>query len=509
MGSVIDMLLRGSNKMPAYLTKEYEDQVKWELVNLNIKRERILSFALILFSTIIIASIFLTNDSLFVEKYLSTKSINIHFMLTTLAALFLILTHSKNKVFKTSINKLYIMHIALVYTVIILCALIAVNNEAINLRPFAYILAMYSIASMIILDAKERYTAYLISYLAYIMGCIYLGGLSSRVLENLVFSIPLLVLALGVSSINYSSYVRNFISQKLIQQKNIELDSMYKRVEEVLEIRTEQLNQALEVDKLRATFFSNISHELRTPLNVIYSAEQMLNVVCRDENIQNSRMEILKYNNMVQQNCYRLIRLIDNLIDITEIDSGQISMNLRKTDIVKLVNEIVSATVEYMKNRKLNLEFTSSIDNKYINCDGDKIGRIILNLLSNAVKFTPEGGYIKVSLYEGEGMVVISVRDTGIGIPEEMKNLVFDPFVQVDKSISRLREGSGVGLTIVKAFVELHNGEISIHSEEGQGSEFIVELPVNLISSTKEHAKMVGVYKSDEKIKMEFSDFYN
>lgn len=509
MGSVLERFLSGGRKLSAYLPRKYESQIKEELLDINIKRERILAVVLSIFLIIIIISMLLADNQQTIDKYVSRSSIPIHFTLIIFSLSFLVQTHPTSYKLKTNINKMNMLHKLIVFIVIILCSMIAVNNEALSQRPFAYIIAMYSIASMLILNEKERYIAYLSSYLVYILGCVYFLGISWRVLESLIFSFPLLVLALVVSSINYSAYVQNFINQKLIQQKNIELDAMYKKVDEVLSLRTEQLNHAIEVDKLRVEFFMNISHELRTPLNVIYSAEQMLNMVCRDQNIQNRRSELLKYNNMVQVNCYRLIRLIDNLIDIAEISSGQTCMNFRKHDIERLVKTIVSATAEYMKDRKTKLEFSCLVDNKLIICDGEKIERIILNLLSNAIKFTPEGGNIKVSLYEKAGKTVISVRDTGIGIPKEMEKLIFDPFVRVDESISRLREGSGVGLAIVKAFVELHKGEIKITSEEGQGSEFIVELPIDLAASTEVSDKIMTDYKCHEKVKMEFSDFYN
>jgi len=506
MWNVLSGILGLDSKMPAYLTKEYDEQIKQELITLNIKRERILSVALILFVTIIIASIFLANGSKNIDNYLSKESIHIHFTLIVISILFLIFTRDLNK---TNLKILYAAHRLIVVVVLILCAFIGINNELLNQRPFSYIIAMYSIASLVVLNKKERLTAYLSSYSIYIMGNIFFMGVSWRILEGAIFTLPLLVLALVVSTINYSAIIRNFINQKLIEEQNKQLGSRYKSVEDTLEQRTEQLNQTMELDKLRAVFFSNISHELRTPLNVIYTAEQMLNLICKEENIQNRRSDIIKYNDMVQQNCYRLIRLIENLIDITEIDAGQTNLRLGKHNLVKLVKAVTSATAEYIKDRKINVDFASSTDSLIMAYDDAKMERIMLNLLSNAVKFTPEEGYILVSLHQGPQKAIIRIRDSGIGIPAEMKQMVLEPFVQVDKSISRAREGSGVGLTLVKAFVEMHKGEIKILSEEGIGSEFTIELPINLPPSVEEYSDSAADYISVEKIRMEFSDIYH
>ncbi|MDF2890554.1 MAG: hypothetical protein K0R80_921, partial [Clostridia bacterium] len=323
MGRVINKVFKLGAKLSAYLPKAYEEQIRQELIQLNIKRERILAIVLSLFLIIIIGSRYIVRNTAILDKYISRDSIYIHFILITFTLLFLAYTHKINRISKKQMFELDLVHKTLVFSVMILCAAIAINNDVLNQRPLAYIIAMYSIASTLLLNPNEGLTIYLTSYIIYITGILYFIGTSWRVLESIIFSLPLFILALLVSRINYSSFVNNFISRMQIEEKNRELDYMYSTVEEVLTLRTEQLNHAMEMDRLRTAFFSNISHELRTPLNIIFSAEQMLELVCKDQNIQNRKQEILKYNAMVQQNCYRLIRLIENLIDITEIDAGQ------------------------------------------------------------------------------------------------------------------------------------------------------------------------------------------
>lgn len=144
-------------------------------------------------------------------------------------------------------------------------------------------------------------------------------------------------------------------------------------------------------------------------------------------------------------------------------------------------------------------------------CDPDMVERIVLNLLSNAVKFTPEGGRINVSIYDKDNTVVLSVKDNGIGIPPEMKEIIFDRFIQVDNTSTRDREGSGIGLSLVRSLVEMHGGTISVNSKQGEGSEFIVEIPLKqpkyAISCQQDECP--GKSNNIEKIKIEFSDIYD
>jgi signal transduction histidine kinase len=142
--------------------------------------------------------------------------------------------------------------------------------------------------------------------------------------------------------------------------------------------------------------------------------------------------------------------------------------------------------------------------------DSDKIERIMLNLLSNAVKFTKSGGEITVNLYERDEKFYISVKDNGFGIPQDKLHTIFERFIQVDKSLTRKREGSGIGLALVKSLVELHEGNITVNSREGEGSEFIIELPIRLVpenecSHHEENKIEDGVI---ERISIEFSDIY-
>lgn len=268
------------------------------------------------------------------------------------------------------------------------------------------------------------------------------------------------------------------------------------------------LNKVVEYEKLRTEFFANISHEFRTPINVILGAIQLMDIYLNNISDTNEYGKLINLKNSMKQNCYRLIRLVNNLIDITKIDSGFLELNLENCDIVKIVKDIALSVSDFAKLKNLTLKFDSDIPKKIIACDPDKVERVLLNLLSNAIKFTKSKGEIFVSVRNRKDLVIISVKDSGIGIKKEDLKIMFQRFRQVNKSLTRENEGSGIGLSLVKQLVELHDGNIDIESEYGKGSEFIIELPVKLVEeSNKISLKHIGTDKV-EKISIEFSDIY-
>lgn len=285
-----------------------------------------------------------------------------------------------------------------------------------------------------------------------------------------------------------------------------------KKVEELrknIKDKEKLLNETLEYDKLKTELFANVSHELRTPLNVILGAAQMSKIVIDDGLLDNNSRIMKKYLNMIQQNTYRLIRIVNNLIDINKMDSGFFQMDFQNCDIVNIVENITYSVAEYIKYKKINLIFDTNVEEKIIACDPDKIERIMLNLLSNATKFTELNGEIGVNMYDKESSIVISVKDNGIGIPNEKLKEVFEKFKQVDKSFKRSHEGSGIGLFLVKSLVEMHEGTIWVKSEYGKGSEFIIEIPAHIISD-KGIKSIADDMKENhvERVNIEFSDIY-
>lgn len=285
-----------------------------------------------------------------------------------------------------------------------------------------------------------------------------------------------------------------------------------KRAEELsrsIKDKERLLNETIEYDKLKTEFFANISHELRTPLNVILGAQQMFKFVLEDISFNNNIEKIERYLNMIQQNSFRLIRLVNNLIDITKMDTGFFEIDLQNCNIISIIEDITLSVGDYIEFKNVELVFDTDVEEKIIACDPDKIERIMLNLLSNAVKFTESGGNIKVNIQDGKDLINISVKDNGVGIPEDKLDEIFEKFKQVDKSFKRGHEGSGIGLSLVKSLVQMHKGSIYAESKYGKGSEFVIELPVQIIEDGDVKTISDGIQESHvERINIEFSDIY-
>ena len=264
------------------------------------------------------------------------------------------------------------------------------------------------------------------------------------------------------------------------------------------------LNETIKLNKLITEVFTNISHELKTPLNVIYSAVQVLSIYNNTEEFWDKKDEYLI---VMKQNCYRLMRLINNFLEITKVDSGFLKLNKVDINVVSVIENIALSVAPYVESKQIQFIFDTDVEEKIMSFDPEKIERIMLNLLSNSIKYTNCGGEILVTLTDKEDSILISVKDTGIGIPEDKLEFIFERFAQIDKTLKRPCEGAGIGLYLVRSFVKMHEGSIEIKSKINIGSEFIIKLPAKKL--TKCHVEDGFQYKTNiERINIEFSDIY-
>ena len=226
----------------------------------------------------------------------------------------------------------------------------------------------------------------------------------------------------------------------------------------------------------------------------------MLKLMIEKENINNTNY--IKYLNIIKHNTNTLTKLIENLIDISKLESSCFKINLVNEDIVKVVENISLSAASYVNDNGLSITFDTDYEEKIIAFDPDLIERVILNLLSNAIKFTPKGGNILVTINTTDEYIYISVKDTGIGIPENMLDSIFNRFTQVEGQAMN-KQGSGIGLALVKSLIELHEGTITVSSKVNEGSTFTFTLPNkrtdNTINNNFETSK-------SERIDFEFSD---
>jgi len=270
--------------------------------------------------------------------------------------------------------------------------------------------------------------------------------------------------------------------------------------------------------KNRQAFYTNLLHEFKTPLNVIFSSIQLIDTYKKNADCETYRTKTSKQMKIILQNCLRIMRITNNLIDINRHGSGFLRIKPDNYDIVKLIKDITNSVKRYTESKGIHLLFESSVGSRIIACDPDMIERIMLNLISNAIKFTDKGGRITVSISENEKDVIISVTDTGIGIPEKRLSKIFELFNKDEEDIIHNKEGTGIGLYLVKAFVEAHNGEIKAISEVSKGTTFEIALPKRVIEKDGSQkinellSKSMNPSISDDlgnRINIEFSDIYS
>lgn len=229
---------------------------------------------------------------------------------------------------------------------------------------------------------------------------------------------------------------------------------------------------ALELDQMenmRQEFVSNVSHEIQSPLTSIRGFAQAL------ENDQLSAEERHHYLGIIEDESTRLSRLADDLLKLASLDSEHVKFEPKPYRLDKQIRSLILTCEPQWSGKEIN--FVVSLKEASITADEDLLGRVWLNLIHNAIKFTPQGGEVKVSLAPHGDRIEFCISDTGIGISAEDQAHIFERFYKADKSRTRLKEGSGLGLSIVKKIVDMHKGTIEIKSKLGEGATFIVSLP--------------------------------
>jgi signal transduction histidine kinase len=224
----------------------------------------------------------------------------------------------------------------------------------------------------------------------------------------------------------------------------------------------------------KSEFLANMSHELRTPLNAIIGFSEVLGERMFGE-LNDKQAE---YTDDILSSGRHLLSLINDILDLSKVEAGRMELELAKFDLPMAIDNALTLIRERASRHGIKLH--QSVDERLGEFTGDerKIKQILLNLLSNAVKFTPEGGQIKVEATQGDRAVIVAVIDTGIGIALEDQEAIFEEFRQVGTNYAQKREGTGLGLTLTRKFVELHGGKIWVESEVGKGSKFIFTLPI-------------------------------
>lgn len=274
---------------------------------------------------------------------------------------------------------------------------------------------------------------------------------------------------------------------------------------------TNNIEKGNEMEKLRMEFFANISHEFKTPVNLIYSALQLLELKLKNNRDRDGDIYI-NYIKMAKQNVFRLLKLINNLIDSTKLEAGFFNVNIKNHDIVSCVEDITMSICNFAEKNKISITFDTEEEEKIIAFDFNHLEKILLNVLSNAIKFNRENGNIDVYISFDDKYANISIKDTGIGIQKDKIDLLFHRFKKINNRLTKVNEGSGIGLYIAKELVKINGGDMIVNSELGEGTEFIIKLPIK-----KNESKVLDeialtsceIENREELYKVELSDIYS
>ncbi len=277
------------------------------------------------------------------------------------------------------------------------------------------------------------------------------------------------------NAIFYIGDKKRFIEAKFITAYTDLSEKLILIKDNTQKVRTEEIRKSIENKKIeesiRTKFLSSISHDLKTPINVIYSAMQVKEIYIKKRNIE----VLKKYNNISKQNCISLIKLTNNLIDNSKLNSNHLVPRLEMINLVEVIEDNVMSLVDYVKWNNIDLIFDTNTEECLLNIDREFMDRIILNLVSNAVKFTPEDGKIYVIIVETHDNVKILVKDNGSGIEQEFIYKAFNRYPIGRNCKSDLKNGTRIGLCVVKQLVELQGGNIKIKKNEDIGTTINME----------------------------------
>ena len=243
----------------------------------------------------------------------------------------------------------------------------------------------------------------------------------------------------------------------------------------------QQAEQLRQVSELKSRFLSYMSHEFRTPLGSILSMTRLLDDGMDGELSSGQRQQVL----FISSAASELREMVDDLLDLAKIEAGRITISPGWFDLMDLFSALRGMFRPLVEGNDIELEFIAPPQLPMLYTDDKKLAQILRNYVSNALKFTPRGRIVVSAELEGDAAVRFSVRDTGIGIPQEMQAALFEDFMQVDSPLQKRLRGTGLGLSLCKRFAGLLGGHVGVNSVQGEGSEFFVVVPVTLESAAE------------------------
>ena len=302
--------------------------------------------------------------------------------------------------------------------------------------------------------------------------------LQSSLMVQVVFTVILLCLS-ALALISFVRAQRNSERIKLERQTNQQLNKLRMAAEDALHV-------AESANKAKSTFLSNMSHDIRTPMNAIIGFTTLaLSSITEQEKVKDYLGKILSSSN-------HLLSLINDILDMSRIESGKVVLEEQETNLAVLADELEHLLSEQAKAQGLELKVDySKLRDRDVICDKTRLNQVLLNLLSNAVKFTPAGGHVSFTLTQleqlspGKGVYEIRVKDDGIGMTAEFTKRVFEPFERERTSTVSKIQGTGLGMAIAKNIIDMTGGTIDLHTKKGEGTEFVLRLELVLQAQPK------------------------
>ena len=317
---------------------------------------------------------------------------------------------------------------------------------------------------------------------------------------------------------DYDGFINDLCSQLSILIVNIEYKNKlrhrlttFEEKAKYLQSENEKLEEAIGAEMIKVDFLENMSHEFRTPINIILMTAKLLISSMEDNEINLDKQKTIKYLKTLKQNGYRILRLVNNILDTTKIDSKYEKLQLTNHNIINIIEDIVLSTADYIKDINKSITFDTEEEELILACNPDAIEKIILNLISNSLKFTNEDGeiHIDIKVNHNENKLFVHLKNNGPTISKEDSKKIFDRFVQVDNHLRRSSEGSGIGLYLVKRLIEMHDGEIWLNTDVERGVEFIFYIPIKTINNEDVVVHSIEDHSKIDKCNIEFSDVYS
>jgi signal transduction histidine kinase len=350
----------------------------------------------------------------------------------------------------------------------LLCAVLILPLDLKRVFLSCLIIYLYYISPLPLLYDSDYYKTYSLAYF----------------LSNNFFLLTTMVLCI------IGTFFKNRHRLKELETR-IKLETSNKNFEEITHELEDTNKKLRDLDDMKMRFFSNVSHELRTPLTLIIGPlEQLLK--------GRNDMDPVPMLRAMEANAHRLLRQVNTILDFAKADAGKLICHYKTGNLGEIVAELVRASLPYSKQKNIELTLSGADKVPDTEMDIEKIETITANLISNALKFTSDNGKINICAGKYKQCIWFEVQDTGIGIPEEKLDLIFERFLQVDDEYSRNNEGTGLGLAMVRELVLLHGGNIDVHSKIGEGATFRVELPIKPLSPKIERREKAGRRKFDK-----------